>query len=42
MPQADANGIPDLSAALGLALPDARGELRRLKDFRGKKIKKKA
>jgi len=35
MPPADANGAPDLSAALELALPDARGELRRLKDFRG-------
>ena len=35
MPQADTNGIADLSAALEIALPDARGELRRLKDFRG-------
>ncbi|MGB0059945.1 peroxiredoxin [Candidatus Binatus sp.] len=34
MPPADAS-IPDLSTALELALPDARGELRRLKDFRG-------
>lgn len=34
MPPADAR-IPDLSTALELALPDARGELRRLKDFRG-------
>ena len=38
MPQADTNGIPDLSAALELALPDARGELRRLKDFRGHNV----
>ena len=35
MPQADPNSIPDLSTALELALPDARGELRRLKDFHG-------
>jgi thioredoxin-dependent peroxiredoxin len=34
MPPADAS-IPDLSTALEVALPDARGELRRLKDFRG-------
>jgi thioredoxin-dependent peroxiredoxin len=35
MPSADANSVPDLSAALELALRDARGEIRRLKDFRG-------
>jgi thioredoxin-dependent peroxiredoxin len=35
MPPADPNSIPDLSTALELALPDARGELRRLKDFHG-------
>jgi thioredoxin-dependent peroxiredoxin len=35
MPPADANGIADLSAALELAIPDARGEIHRLKDFRG-------
>ncbi|MGA7871626.1 MAG: peroxiredoxin [Candidatus Binatus sp.] len=35
MPLADANSIPDLSTALELSLPDARGEMRRLKDFRG-------
>ena len=34
MPPSDSS-IPDLSTALELALPDARGELRRLKDFRG-------
>jgi peroxiredoxin Q/BCP len=38
MPPADANGIPDLSAALELALPDARGETHRLKDFRGHNV----
>jgi peroxiredoxin Q/BCP len=38
MPPADANNIPDLSAALELALPDARGETRRLKDFRGHNV----
>jgi len=35
MPPADANNIPDLSAALELAIPDARGEMRRLEHFRG-------
>ncbi len=38
MPQADTNGIADLSAALEIALPDARGALRRLKDFRGHNV----
>ena len=38
MPPADANGIPDLSTALELAVPDARGELRRLKDFHGHNV----
>ncbi len=38
MPQADTNGIADLSAALEIALPDARGEIRRLKDFRGHNV----
>jgi peroxiredoxin Q/BCP len=38
MPPAEANGVPDISAALELALPDARGELRRLKDFRGHNV----
>jgi thioredoxin-dependent peroxiredoxin len=38
MPPADANSIPDLSTALELAVPDARGELRRLKDFRGHNV----
>ncbi len=35
MPPTDANSVPDLSTALELALPDARGEMHRLKDFRG-------
>jgi len=35
MPPADANGIADLAAALELERQDARGETRRLKDFRG-------
>ena len=35
MPPVDSNGIPDISAALEIALPDANGEVRRLKDFRG-------
>jgi thioredoxin-dependent peroxiredoxin len=34
----DANSIPDLAGALELALPDARGEIRRLKDFRGRNV----
>jgi len=38
MPPAEANGIADLSVALEIALPDARGELRRLKDFRGHNV----
>ena len=38
MPQADTNSIADLSTALEIALPDARGELRRLKDFRGHNV----
>src|ERR1700683_3079920 len=38
MPPVDGNNIPDLSAALELALPDARGETRRLKDFRGRNV----
>jgi peroxiredoxin Q/BCP len=38
MPPADANHIPDLSTALELALPDARGELRRLEDFRAHNV----
>jgi peroxiredoxin Q/BCP len=37
MPPADAS-IPDLSSALELAIPDARGELRRLKDFHGHNV----
>jgi len=32
---AEANGTPDLAAALELELRDANGESRRLKDFRG-------
>lgn len=35
MPPAETNGISDLAAALELGLPDANGETRRLKDFRG-------
>ena len=38
MPPAEANGIADLPAALELARPDARGELRRLKDFRSHNV----
>jgi peroxiredoxin Q/BCP len=38
MSPADSNGTPDLSAALELAIPDARGALRRLKDFRGHNV----
>ncbi len=39
MPPADANGMPDLSAAArDRACRDARGELRRLKDFRGHNV----
>jgi thioredoxin-dependent peroxiredoxin len=38
MPPADANGIPDIAAAIELAIPDARGEIRRLKDFRGHNV----
>jgi peroxiredoxin Q/BCP len=38
MSPADANGSPDLSSAIELAIPDARGELRRLKDFRGHNV----
>jgi peroxiredoxin Q/BCP len=38
MPQADVNNTPDLSTALEIALPDARGESRRLKDFRGHNV----
>jgi len=38
MPPADANSIPDLSAALELERQDARGEIRRLKDFRGHNV----
>jgi thioredoxin-dependent peroxiredoxin len=38
MPPADGNNIPDLAAALALARPDARGELRRLNDFRGRNV----
>ncbi len=38
MPPVDGNNVPDLSAALELALPDARGETRRLKDFRGRNV----
>ncbi len=38
MPPADANNIPDLSAALELAIPDARGETHRLSDFRGHNV----
>ena len=37
MPPADAS-IPDLSTALELAVPDASGELRRLKDFHGHNV----
>jgi len=38
MPPADGNNIPDLATALALARPDARGELRRLNDFRGRNV----
>ena len=38
MPPADANGIPEISTALEIAVPDARGEMRRLKDFRGHNV----
>jgi thioredoxin-dependent peroxiredoxin len=38
MPPADANSIPDISTAIELAIPDARGEIRRLKDFRGHNV----
>jgi peroxiredoxin Q/BCP len=38
MPQADLNNTPDVSTALEIALPDARGETRRLKDFRGHNV----
>src|SRR5271156_2605485 len=38
MPPADANSIPDLSAALELERQDARGEIRRLRDFRGHNV----
>ena len=38
MPSAEANGVPDLSTALELAVPDARGEIRRLKDFHGHNV----
>jgi thioredoxin-dependent peroxiredoxin len=38
MSPADANGSPDLSSAIEIAIPDARGELRRLKDFRGHNV----
>jgi thioredoxin-dependent peroxiredoxin len=38
MPPFDANGIPDLSTALDIARPDARGEMRRLRDFRGHNV----
>ena len=38
MPPADANAVADFSPALEIALPDARGELRRLEDFRGHNV----
>jgi thioredoxin-dependent peroxiredoxin len=38
MPPVDGNNVPDLSTALELALPDAGGETRRLKDFRGRNV----
>ena len=38
MPPADANNTPDLSSAIEIAIPDASGQLRRLKDFRGHNI----
>ncbi|MGH7924103.1 MAG: peroxiredoxin [Candidatus Binatus sp.] len=38
MPPAEANGIPDLSAALELSLPDANGQPHRLADFRGHNV----
>jgi thioredoxin-dependent peroxiredoxin len=38
MPPADANGIPEVSTALEIAVPDARGEMRRLKDFHGHNV----
>src|SRR5271156_4922078 len=38
MPPADANGIADLAAALELERQDARGETRRLRDFRGHNV----
>jgi peroxiredoxin Q/BCP len=38
MPPADANSTQDISAAIEIAIPDARGELRRLKDFRGHNV----
>ena len=38
MPPTDANGIPEISTALEIAIPDARGEMRRLKDFHGHNV----
>ena len=38
MPPADTNSIPDYAAATQLALPDHRGETRRLADFRGHNV----
>ena len=38
MPPAETNNTTDFSTALEIALPDARGETRRLKDFRGHNV----
>jgi peroxiredoxin Q/BCP len=38
MPPAEGNSIPDYSTALELALPDSRGEARRIADFRGRNL----
>ncbi len=38
MPPAEGNSIPDYSTALELALPDSRGESRRIADFRGRNL----
>jgi len=38
MPPAEAYAAPDLSTALEIALPDARGAMRRLEDFRGHNV----
>lgn len=38
MPPADSNSVPDVAAALELALPDHRGNTIRLADFRGHNV----